>query len=165
MEEKAILNVVVAGIQKRDKWLFIKRARGDYQDKWALVGGKMCFNEKIHKAIIREIKEETGLDVKLLGIKSVLNEILRDRETGKTMKHFLIILCHTSVEGGILNETNEGQLKWFTEEELKDNKEDIIPSDFFMFENLLKGKSIENIVEIEMFQQCEKLELGLLKQY
>jgi ADP-ribose pyrophosphatase YjhB (NUDIX family) len=165
MKEKTILNVVVAGIQKKDKWLFIKRARGDYQNKWALIGGKMNFNEGIENAITREIREETGLEVRLIGIKSVLNEILRDKETGKALKQFLIILCHTSFEEGILKETEEGQLRWFTEEELEDNKEDIIPSDFFMFKNLLKGENIKNIVEIEMFQQIENLELGLLKKY
>jgi ADP-ribose pyrophosphatase YjhB (NUDIX family) len=165
MEEKTILNIVVAGIQKNDKWLFIKRARGDYQEKWALVGGKMCFNEEIKDATIREIKEETGLEVKWLGVKAVLNEILRDKESGEKMKHFMIILCHTSVEGGRLKETEEGELDWFTEKEIENMVGDIIPSDFFMFKNLLKGENLRNIVEIEMFEGREILEIGYIKQY
>lgn len=165
MDEKTILNVVIAGIQKNDKWLFIKRASGDYQQKWALVGGKMCFSEEIKSAVIREIREETGLEVKWLGVKAVLNEILRDKETGEKMKHFLIILCHTSVEGGRLKETKEGQLGWFSENEIEKKTEDIIPSDFFMFKNLLKRENIKSIVEIEMLQEKENLEIGYLNQY
>jgi len=165
MKEKTILNVVVAGIQENDKWLFIRRARGDYQEKWALVGGKINFGETVQNAIIREIREETGLEVKLIGVKSVLNEILRDTETGEILKQFLIILCNTSVKGGILKETEEGELKWFSEEELEENKEKMIPSDFFMFKNLLRERDMENIVDIEMLQQKENLRLGLVKKY
>lgn len=142
-----------------------QKSEGDYQQKWALVGGKMCFNEEIKSAAIREIREETGLEVKWLGVKAVLNEILRDKETGEKLKHFLIILCHTSVEGGRLKETKEGQLGWFSENEIEKKTEDIIPSDFFMFKNLLKGGNIRNIVEIEMLQERENLEIGYLKQY
>jgi len=165
MDEKTILNVVIAGIQKNDKWLFIKRARGDYQQKWALVGGKMCFNEEIKSAAIREIREETGLEVKWLGVKAILNEILRDKESGENLKHFLIILCHTSIEGGGLKETKEGQLRWFSENEIEKKKDDIIPSDFFMFKNLIKGENIGSIVEIEMLQEKKNLEIGYLNQY
>ncbi|MCG3227369.1 MAG: NUDIX domain-containing protein [Candidatus Heimdallarchaeota archaeon] len=165
MSENTILNVVIAGIQKNDKWLFIRRTRGDYQQKWALVGGKMCFDEEIEDAIIREIREETGLEVKWLGVKAVLNEILREKKTGESLKHFLIILCHTSFEGGSMKETKEGKLGWFSESEIERNKEDIIPSDFFMFKNLLKGEKMENIVEIEMFQERENLEIGSIKRY
>lgn len=165
MNENKILNVVIAGIQKDDKWLFIKRARGDYQQKWALVGGKMSFNEKIESAIIREIREETGLEVKWGGVKAILNEILRKKGEEDALKHFLIILCRTFFVDGKLNETQEGQLKWFTETEIEANKENFIPSDYYMFENLLKKENMSNIVEIEMFQEQENLEIGLLKQY
>lgn len=165
MDENKILNIVIAGIQNNDKWLFIKRARGDYQQKWALIGGKMIFNEEIESAIIREIKEETGLQVRWLGVKAVLNEILREKGMEGALKHFLIILCHTSFENGTLKETQEGQLKWFSETEIEENKDDFIPSDYFMLKNLLMGENIKNIVEIEMFQEKENLEMGFLKRY
>ena len=39
--KRRILNVVVAGIRNtaENKWLLIRRERGDYIGKWALVGG------------------------------------------------------------------------------------------------------------------------------
>ena len=46
-----ILNIVVAGIRWGDKWLLIHRSKGDYQKKWALVGGKLEKNEELKEAI------------------------------------------------------------------------------------------------------------------
>ena len=88
-----ILNIVVAGIEHKNKWLFIKRRRGDYQEKWALVGGKMQFDETIKESILREIKEETGLEVEWIGIKSILNEKLIEGDSKETKQQFIIILC------------------------------------------------------------------------
>ena len=110
MPQEQILNIVVAGIKKDDKWLFIKRRRGDYLRKWALIGGKMKFDEKIKEALLREIKEETGLVVEWRGVKGILNERLEDRKTGHTLKHFIIVLCLTVVKGGKLVESEEGEL-------------------------------------------------------
>ena len=63
MDQKNILIIVVAGIKKKKEWLLIKRERGDYRKKWALVGGKMQFDESIQEALLREIYEETGLNL------------------------------------------------------------------------------------------------------
>ena len=165
MDQRNILTIVVAGIKKQDKWLLIKRERGDYKQKWALVGGKMQFDESIQNAILREIFEETGLKVKMTGIKAILNEKLKDGETDETTKHFLIYLCQTEFIEGNLRETDEGELSWFSRQEIHKLKYDIIPSDYYMLNVLLKRENLHSIIEVELIESEDKLELGIMEEY
>ncbi len=165
MSQNRILTVVVAGIKKKNEWLLIKRKRGDYQNKWALVGGKMQFNESIQEAILREIFEETGLKVEMKGIKAILNEKLEKMETRETIKHFLIFLCKTEFNEGELRDTEEGELRWFSKNEIHNFKQDIIPSDYYMLNVLLERENLNSIIEIELIESRDKLEIGLLEEY
>ncbi len=160
-----ILNIVVAGIEHKNKWLFIKRRRGDYQEKWALVGGKMQFDETIKESILREIKEETGLEVEWIGIKSILNEKLIEGDSKETKQQFIIILCSVKANSNKVQETEEGELCWFTNQDIKKNKEDIIPSDYYMMTELITKESLQQIIEVELLEKKEELNLGLLEEY
>ncbi len=160
-----ILNIVVAGIEHNNKWLFIKRERGDYQKKWALAGGKMHFDETIKESILREIKEETGLEVEWVGIKSILNEKLKEKDSGETTQHFIIILCLTKAKSDDVIKTEEGELCWFTEQKIRDNKDKIIPSDYHMITNLIMKESLNQIVEVELLKKEDELSLGLFEEY
>lgn len=160
-----ILNIVVAGIEHKNKWLFIKRRRGDYQEKWALVGGKMQFDETIKESILREIKEETGLEVEWVGVKSILNEKLLEKDTKETKQQFIIILCSVKASSDVVQETDEGELCWFTDQDILENKENIIPSDFYMITELIPNESLQQIVEVELLEKKDELYLGLLKEY
>jgi 8-oxo-dGTP diphosphatase len=46
-----------------DKILLIKRHTVPFKGYWALPGGRVDAGETVEQAIIREVKEETGLDV------------------------------------------------------------------------------------------------------
>lgn len=61
--EKIILNAAGGIIVKDNKVLFQRRSDNN---KWSLIGGILELNETYLDGAIREIKEETGLDVKPL---------------------------------------------------------------------------------------------------
>ena len=66
------MKIAVDGIIKIGKNIvLVKRANEPFKNKYALPGGFIKFNEKISKAVSREIREEIGLiarPIKLIGI-------------------------------------------------------------------------------------------------
>ena len=50
-----------------NKILLIKRKTIPFKDYWALPGGRMEPNETVEQTIVREVREETGLDVTIVG--------------------------------------------------------------------------------------------------
>ena len=102
--------VCVDGVHVKDgKILLLKRNVEPFKGYWHLVGGHVEANESLIKAVKREFKEETGLDVTVGGIVDARIETTFDRI--KIIVAFEI----TSAEGEIrLNSENEAY-GWFDE--------------------------------------------------
>jgi len=49
-----------------DKILLIKRATVPFKGYWALSGGRLDSGETVEQTVVREVKEETGLDVAVI---------------------------------------------------------------------------------------------------
>lgn len=47
-----------------DRYLFLLRSMGRYTNTWGIVGGKVDANETVRQALIREIQEELGGEIK-----------------------------------------------------------------------------------------------------
>lgn len=65
---RTLVNTTLCYIQKDNKYLMLHRTKkqNDYNhDKWIGIGGKFENGESPHDCAIREIQEETGLQVKL----------------------------------------------------------------------------------------------------
>lgn len=65
-------------IIKKGKILLIKRKNEPFKGKWALPGGFVEYGEKVEAAVIREIKEETGLVTKIKDIIGIYSDPNRD---------------------------------------------------------------------------------------
>lgn len=71
--------VRVTGVLIEDNRLLLVKQRVRAERDWSLPGGGVESGETLEKAIIREIKEETGLDVsvkRLLYIADKINKML-----------------------------------------------------------------------------------------
>lgn len=98
----------------KNQYLMLFRNKKDNdinQGKWVGVGGHLEKDETKDQCIIREIKEETGLDVKHLNYRGELLFISDDYV--EIMYLYLI----DDFEGELI-ECNEGELKWIDKDNL-----------------------------------------------
>ena len=74
-------------------------------------------------------------------------------------------MCQVGAENDKVLSTDEGELKWFSDQEIITGKEDIIPSDYYMLTEILQKQEAKQLVEVEMIQEKERLILTRLLEY
>jgi 8-oxo-dGTP diphosphatase len=74
--------------------LLIRRGGPPLQGEWSIPGGTLDLGETISEGIRRELKEETGVDVRVLDFIEAFDRIFRDA-SGGIQYHFVIVdyLC------------------------------------------------------------------------
>ena len=106
-------------IEKDDSYLMIHRTKkGNDQshDKWLGIGGKFEMDESPDECILREVKEETNLDItdyRFRGVMTFLSDIWETE--------YMFIFTATGFEGE-LGDCNEGELVWVKKEEIENLK-------------------------------------------
>ncbi len=70
--------------------LLIRRAKPPAEGKWSIAGGGVRLGETLEAAVVRELREEAGMDVKPLAVGKVIDRIYKDSE-GKIAYHYVII--------------------------------------------------------------------------
>jgi 8-oxo-dGTP diphosphatase len=114
MTDNFIVLVVSVSILKENKVLMIKEKKPSAYNKWNFPSGRIEYMESILDAACREVKEETGYQVRLTGTTGVYNFISSTNNQ--------VILFHFTGEmfGGAL-ELHEDEIidaRWATLEEI-----------------------------------------------
>lgn len=107
---------VLCLIHDSDRYLLQNRVRDDWKG-YTLPGGHVEPGESIVDAVVREMKEETGLTIrapKLCGIKQFP---LKDGDYAKG--RYLVFLYETSDYEGELVSSDEGTMQWVEKKDLK----------------------------------------------
>lgn len=120
------MEVIVGGvIEKEGKYLLVQEAKKKCYEKWNFPAGHLEFNESLEQGAIREIKEETGCDVKLDGVCYVANRILED-------DLFVMIVFNAK----LINENIEFDkeeildVKWFDYDEIVNKMESMLRGNY-----------------------------------
>jgi mutator protein MutT len=110
--------VGVGGVIVNDgKAIIIKRANAPYQGQWSIPGGRVELGESLADAVRREMREETGLEVKVGPVIEVFERI--QREEAGLRYHFVIIDYLCACTGGALRAGDDAAAAaWVTSEEL-----------------------------------------------
>jgi ADP-ribose pyrophosphatase YjhB (NUDIX family) len=77
LSERPVVGVG-AVVWKDDQVLMIRRGNSPGKGQWSIPGGKQEFGETTKAAAIREVLEETGVDIELLGLIGVYDSISPD---------------------------------------------------------------------------------------
>jgi 8-oxo-dGTP diphosphatase len=91
-------------IIQNKKMVFIKRANPPFKGKYALPGGFVEYNETVENAVLREIKEETGLKTKIKSLLGVYSDPKRDPRG-----HTVSVVFELSVKGGKLRSGSDAK--------------------------------------------------------
>ena len=105
-----------------DKILLEKRKNSPGKGKWSVPGGLVELGENIEQAVIREVKEETCLDVYEPRLVDIVDHISLD-EKGTVKYHFVIVDYLVKVKSGKPKAASDAEaLKWvsFNEVEVYD---------------------------------------------
>jgi ADP-ribose pyrophosphatase YjhB (NUDIX family) len=90
---------VSAAIIHEDRVLIVRRAKPPLL--YTLPGGVVEAGETLHQAIVREVREETGIAIEPAALAGHRDVIARDRD-GRVKRHFVIMAFASRWTGGTL---------------------------------------------------------------
>jgi 8-oxo-dGTP diphosphatase len=93
--------------KKNQKILLLKRNKDPFRGMYAGVGGKTEFDEGVGASCIREVKEETGLDVWSIKLRGVIKTIFEEHDSS-----WILFVYTTDDFSGEMTTCNEGELEW-----------------------------------------------------
>jgi len=93
---------VGAIILRRDRILMAQRGKEPLKGWWSLPGGALETGESLKDAVCREVREETGLEIRPLGVFEIFERIIRDA-AGTPEYHYVLIDYLCRITGGTLS--------------------------------------------------------------
>lgn len=100
--------IVGAGalILQDGKLLLVRRGSQPGQGEWSIPGGLVELGEKVQDAMVRETREEVGLDVEAVKLMDVFDSVTLDKQ-GRIKYHFVVVNFLARVVGGNLRTASD----------------------------------------------------------
>lgn len=100
-----------------DRVLLVKRGRAPSLGKWSIPGGLIHLGERLEDAVRREVEEECGLRVRVLGLCGVIDRVLTEPAAAANLAavryHYVIIDYVAIAEDGALRAGSDAaEARW-----------------------------------------------------
>jgi ADP-ribose pyrophosphatase YjhB (NUDIX family) len=110
---------VGALILNQGRLLLVKRGAQPGQGKWSIPGGLVELGERVEEAVVREVKEECGLDIEVERLIDVFDSITRD-EKGRVQYQFVVVNFLAKIRGGTLKNADDVlEARWVSLDEVE----------------------------------------------
>ncbi len=123
MSNKKDWGLTVRGVVKdEDKLLILRRHPKSRNNphKWELPGGKVDPGEFFDDALVRELKEETGLEVKIDSLFEAVEDRFKSRRTHQYINTVQLMMNLEIISGEVQISDEHDDFKWVDIEELKE---------------------------------------------
>ena len=87
---KPIVGVGAVIWNRHGEIVLIRRGQEPRLGEWSIPGGRLEWGESVREGIIREVREETGLEVEIGGLIDVVDAVTRDA-SGEVVRHYVLI--------------------------------------------------------------------------
>lgn len=129
MERRKEIEVVAAIIHDGNRIFATQRGYGEFKDGWEFPGGKIEAGETPEQALIREIKEELDVEIKV-------EDLLHTVEYEYPKFHLRMYCFFCTIRSGDLVLREHEAAKWLTKETL--DSVDWLPADLEIIEFIRK---------------------------
>lgn len=131
------ITVFVGLVVKEDKILIVKRSEPELKAvhlKWEFPGGKVDFGETPEEAVVREIKEETGVTARVKRLLPIAQTVYWDYEWGTQQTLLFAYECGFVNEEKRISDHHVEETRWVNIE------------DFIKYESLPGGKEFLEVL-------------------
>lgn len=121
MSKRGKVWLAVSGLVKyEEKWLVVKKRYGGLKGQWSLPAGFVNEGETADEAVIREVKEETGIDCSVKGLIGLRTGVIKE----EVSDNMLMFLLEPTDGVQIIHQDSElYEARFMTPEELLNEKE------------------------------------------
>lgn len=100
-----------------DAVLLIRRGKPPRQGEWSLPGGAQELGETVRQTAVREVREETGIEIADLALLDVI-DLISSQRGGPVQQHYTLIDFQAVYAGGVVSAgTDAADAQWWPVDE------------------------------------------------
>lgn len=111
---------VSTAVFREGRVLLVKRAKPPLAELWSLPGGHIAPGESLADAALREVREETGVTPRLIGVTDAVEVILRHDDGGLRAHYVITVFAAEWLSGDGVRADDVSEVTWAAPETLGD---------------------------------------------